>query len=129
MDAVLGVGRDAGEDVGEPGLRIDVVEAGGLDERDHDGGALGAAVGAGEQPCPPAQSQTPQGALGRIAETDPAVFDEAGEVAPAFEQVVDRLCDGGRARELGALLAQSFLQVGQQRRALFLANGQALGGG
>ena len=41
---------DAGEHVGEPGLRIDVVEPGGLDQRVHDGRALAAAVGAGEQP-------------------------------------------------------------------------------
>ena len=32
---------DAGEDVGEPGLRIDVVEFCGLDERVHNGGPLG----------------------------------------------------------------------------------------
>jgi hypothetical protein len=41
---------EAGEDVGEPGLRIDVVELGGHDQRCHDGGAVGATFGAGEQP-------------------------------------------------------------------------------
>ncbi|MBG6117378.1 hypothetical protein IWY39_001182 [Sphingobium sp. JAI105] len=37
---------DAGEDVGEPSLGIDVVEATALNERKHDGGALTAAIGA-----------------------------------------------------------------------------------
>ena len=41
---------DAGEHVGEPGLRIDVVEPCGLDQGVHDGGTLAAAIGAGEQP-------------------------------------------------------------------------------
>lgn len=36
---------DARQDVGEPGLRVDVVEAGRSDEGEHDGGAIGAALG------------------------------------------------------------------------------------
>jgi len=40
-DLVIG---DASQHVGEPGLRIDVVELGGVDERQHDGGALAATV-------------------------------------------------------------------------------------
>jgi hypothetical protein len=43
---------DAAEDVGEPGLRIDAVQFGGLNEREHGGGALAAAVGAAEGPIP-----------------------------------------------------------------------------
>jgi hypothetical protein len=38
---------DAGEDIGEPGLRIDVVQLRGLDQRVHHGGTLAAAVGRG----------------------------------------------------------------------------------
>ena len=41
---------DAGEDVGEPGLRVDVVELGGADQRVHHRCSLAAAIGAGEQP-------------------------------------------------------------------------------
>ena len=41
---------DAGDDVGEPGLRVDVVELGGADQRVHGGGALSAALGPGEEP-------------------------------------------------------------------------------
>ena len=42
---------DAREDVGEPGLRIDIVELRGLDQRVDDGRALPAAIGPAEQPC------------------------------------------------------------------------------
>jgi hypothetical protein len=41
---------DAGEDVGEPCLRVDVVEPCGLDQCVHHGGTLAAAVGTGEEP-------------------------------------------------------------------------------
>ena len=37
-----------GENVCEPRLWIDIVELGGLDERVHEGGALGAALRSGE---------------------------------------------------------------------------------
>ena len=43
---------DAGENIGEPSLRIDVVGLGGDDERVHRCGAHAAAVGAAEQPRP-----------------------------------------------------------------------------
>jgi hypothetical protein len=38
---------DVGEDIGEPSLRIDIVELGGLDQRVDNGGALAAALLAG----------------------------------------------------------------------------------
>ena len=41
---------DARENIGEPGLRIDVVHLGGDDEAVQDGGALAAAIGTGEEP-------------------------------------------------------------------------------
>src|SRR5262249_40109404 len=40
----------AGEDIGEPSLRVDAVELGGLDQRVDGGGAAGAFVGAGKGP-------------------------------------------------------------------------------
>ena len=42
--------RDPAEDIGEPGLRIDVVELGGADEGVHRRRAHAAAVRAAEQP-------------------------------------------------------------------------------
>ena len=47
--------RDAPEVIGEPGLRVDVVELGGADEGVHRRGALAAAVRTGEQPRASAQ--------------------------------------------------------------------------
>ena len=47
---------DAGEDVGEPGLRVDVVELGGADERVHHSGPRAATIGAGKQPRFPRHS-------------------------------------------------------------------------
>jgi hypothetical protein len=41
---------DARQHIGEPGLRIDVVELGGLNQRQHNCGAFAATIGAGEQP-------------------------------------------------------------------------------
>jgi hypothetical protein len=40
----------AGEHIGEPGARIDVIELAGFDERIDGGGALTTPVGAGEGP-------------------------------------------------------------------------------
>ncbi len=57
---------DPGQHVGEPRLRIEVVEPGGLNEREHDRGALAAAIGAGEQPRLSAKGNPAQLALGRI---------------------------------------------------------------
>src|SRR3546814_9911424 len=102
---------------------------GGHDEGDQEGGTRGATVGTCEQPRFPSQRKTSQRPLGGIVcQADPAVLGEAGEVAPTLEQVVDRPGDGGRARELGPLLAQPCFQFGEQRRAPFLAHGQALAG-
>ena len=47
---------DPGQHVSEPGLRIDAVELGRLNERQHDRCALTAAIGAGEQPRLSAES-------------------------------------------------------------------------
>src|SRR4029077_8842584 len=79
---------DAGEDIGQPGLRIDVVELGGHDQAVQEGGALTASVGAGEQPSLPSESQAAQRPLGGIiGQADAAVLEEAGEGSPALEVV------------------------------------------
>ncbi|MGY4501115.1 hypothetical protein ACVWYH_005046 [Bradyrhizobium sp. GM24.11] len=50
MQPALWNAGDAGEHVGEPGQRIDIIELGGHDQRCHDRGAVGSAFGTGEQP-------------------------------------------------------------------------------
>ena len=75
-----GVIGDAGENVGEPGLRIDVFEPGGLDESVTGGDALPPAIGAAEQLCLAADGHAAQGTLCRVVgEAGPAVAQEAGE--------------------------------------------------
>ena len=50
---------DLGEHVGELGVRIDVVELAGLDQRGDDGPMLGAAIGAGEERILPVECHCP----------------------------------------------------------------------
>ena len=49
---------DAGQDIGQPGLRVDIVHFGGDDQAVHRRGALPAAVGTREQPRFSAQGDT-----------------------------------------------------------------------
>ena len=53
-------------------------------------------------------SERPLG--GVVRQADPAVVEEAGKAVPAPEHVVDRLDDGGRARQPGAFIAQPRFQ-------------------
>ena len=50
---------DPAEDIGEPGLRVDVVELGGLDQGEHRSGALAAPIRAGEEPSSAADGNRP----------------------------------------------------------------------
>ena len=50
IDPVGRMPGDAGQDVGQPGLRIDIVQFGGDDQAVDRRGALSAAIGTGEQP-------------------------------------------------------------------------------
>jgi hypothetical protein len=118
---------NTGEDVGEPRLGIDVVEATGRDHRQHDGRTVGATLAAGEGPIAPSQGDASQCALGAIVgHADPAIVEEAGEVVPAPEHVVDRLQDLGGSREGFALAQQPGMHVFEKRPALFLAYGAPL---
>lgn len=120
---------DANEDIGKPGLRIDVVELGGLDQGVDDGGALAAAVGATEQPCLAAERDAAERALGGIVgEADAAIVDEARERVPALEHVEAGLGQIMAARQLADLLGEPGVELGHERRAEFLAGGDPLGG-
>jgi hypothetical protein len=83
---------DATQDVGEPGLWVDAVELGGLDQREHRSGALAAAVGASEQPglaadCDPAQRPL----SGIVGQADASVVEKAGEGGLALQHVIHAL--------------------------------------
>lgn len=76
------------EDIGEPELLIDIVEAGGLDERVEDGGPLSAAIRAAEDPGFVAQRYPTQRALGDIVcEAHAPVIEESSERIPAPQHV------------------------------------------
>src|SRR5512134_1790986 len=98
----------AGEHVGEPGARIDVVELCRFDEGVHRRGAAAALVRAGERLVPPSNRDAAQGAFGGVVrQADPAVVEEAGEGEPALEQIVDGVRRLRLGREPDALLAHS----------------------
>src|SRR6266852_8503403 len=76
-DLVIG---DACEHVGEPSLRINIVELGRLNQCQHDRGALAAAIGAGEEPRLSPQCNSSERAFGGVvAQADPTVMKEARE--------------------------------------------------
>ena len=76
----------AGQHVGEPGLRIDTVELGCGDQRVDRSGAPAAVVGAGEGPILSPESNGPQLAFRRVVRHAKApIIEEAGEGVPAVE--------------------------------------------
>ena len=93
-----GVVCEAGQNVGKPGLGIDAVEAGRLEQRVHQRRALAAAIGTGKQPSLASQGDAAQRPLGGVVgQSDPAIIEEASNGAPTLEPVVHRLGDLGMA--------------------------------
>ena len=81
---LAGMVLQACQDVGEPGLRIDVVELGGFDQGVDGGGSLAALVGAGEGPVAAADGDAAQGPLGGVVgHAEAAVIEEAQSARPS----------------------------------------------
>ena len=117
------------EDVGEVGVRIDVVELAGLDQRGDDRPVLAAAVGAGEERVLAVERDRADGALDGVGvDLDPAVVEEAREALPARERVADRLGELALLADERELGAQPGLELGDERTRSFLADGAALVG-
>lgn len=77
-------GDDAGDDVGEVGVRFDAVELATLNERGDCRPVLGAAVRAGKERVFTVQGNRPDGAFDDVGvNLDPAVIEEAGQARPA----------------------------------------------
>ena len=126
-DAFGGVIQHAREDVGEPGLRIDVVELGGGDERVEGSCPPAAFVGAGEGPVAAPDRDGTQLALGGVVgHAQAAIIEEAGQRRPALEAVVDGLAGIAVLGDPGALLAQPGLQCNDERPAALGAHAHAL---
>jgi hypothetical protein len=97
---------DAGEEIGEPSLWIDVIRLGGVDNAVHRGGALTAAIGAGEEPRLPAEGPAAKAAFrSAVREAHASVVKAARKGGPALEDIVPWL---GRHRfHTGAWVAPS----------------------
>src|ERR1700758_2391254 len=81
---------DASQDIGKPGLRVDIVEPRSLDEGVQNSGTLTTTVGSAKQPGLPTEWDTAQRPFGSVVrEADPAIVEEACERIPAAEHVVD----------------------------------------
>ena len=93
---------NAGQRVGQPGLRVDIVHLGRDDQAVHHRRALPATIRAAEQPRLPAEGDAPQRALGRVVrDANSAIVEEPGERRPAPQHVVDGAGDVVAARKLG----------------------------
>src|SRR5689334_9408821 len=90
MDPLGPVIRQAGEHVGEPGVRVDVVELGSCDQRVDGGGAPATFVGACEGPVAAPERNGTRLALGSVVgHAQSSIIEEADERIPALEAVVD----------------------------------------
>ena len=129
MEARDGKIGDAGQDVGEPCFRVNLVEATGRDERQHDGGTISAALGTGKCPIAAAEGNPAQRSLGGVVrETNSSVFQETGKTIPALQHVVHGFDDIGGSAEGGALPFQPRVHVVEQRLALLLPYSQSFFG-
>jgi len=120
---------DAGEEVGEPSLRVDVVELGGLDQRVEDGGALATAIRAAEKPGLATERHAAERPFGGVVgEAYLAAVEDATERVPAPQHVVDRLGGIVAPRQLADLCGKPGVELSHQRGAVLLAYGEPLGG-
>ena len=82
---------DAGDDVGEVGVRVDAVELRGFDERGDRRPVFATAVGAGEERVLSIEGDGADTAFHDVGvDLDAAIVEEAGEPGPARERVADR---------------------------------------
>ena len=88
INPVGGMIGDMRQHVTQPGFGVDTVQLGGAEQRVDRGGALAAAVGAGEQIIAAADGHATQGAFGRgVIDLDGAVVAIAQQRRPPLERV------------------------------------------
>ena len=115
VDLLVG---DTFEDPGEPGLRVDVVERGGLDQGVGDGGGPAAAGRAHEEIIFPAQVDQPHRAFDRvIVDCQEAMLDIGPQVPEAAQRMADRRRQRGLWRRswAAAIAASAPVLFGVQR--------------
>ena len=85
-------GDDAGDCVGEVGIRIDAVKLRGFDQRGDCRPVLSTAVGAGEERVFPIEGDWSDRAFDHVGvDLDAAVVEEAAKSSPTRERVADCL--------------------------------------
>src|SRR5215471_10880216 len=110
--------RDAGKDIREPDLRIDVIHLGRDDQAEHSRSASSAAIGSAEQPRFPAKSYTSYSPFGGIVgEAHTSVLKEQREARPSLQDVVERFGQIVPTGELGNLLPHVDLKLLDHRPA------------
>lgn len=101
---------DIGENTAQPGLGIDVVEFGCLDQGVGDGGGFAAALRTGEQPIFTADGDAPHAALGGVVvDLQEAVIEIGPKPLDAGQGVADRLSQGRLAGDAAELVRQPHL--------------------
>jgi hypothetical protein len=121
---------DAGDDIGEVGLRIDAAEFAGLDQRGDDRPVLGAAVGPGEERIFAIEGDGADRPFDDVGvDLDASVLEEAGEPLPSRERVADRFRELCLLADQAELLTQPRLERGDERPAPVATGGLAIVGG
>src|SRR3546814_13609246 len=101
-ELACGVRADAGDDIGEVGLRVEAIEPGRLNQRVDGGGALSAGIGAGKEVVLASEGDAAQGPLSRVVVDRPAaVVEIAQQVLPPRQGVAHGRGQAGSPRQLG----------------------------
>lgn len=112
------MGGNAGEDIGEPGLRVDAVHFRRDDEAVHGCGAPSSAIRSAEQPGLPFKSDASQAPFsGIVGETHASIFQEQREARPSLQDIVERLGQVVPTGELGELFPHVDLKIIDQGTA------------
>ena len=117
----------ASEDIGEPGVRIDVVDPGGVDQRIDRGSAAATFIRACEGPVVATDSNWPDLPLGGIVgHAQPPIVEEARQRRPSGQAIGAGFADVALSGELCALLAQPGLERNHKRTTAFIAHTKSL---
>lgn len=85
-------GGKALEGIGEPDLRVDTVEFGGLDQGGDDGPVVAAIIRTGEKGILAIEGKGSDRPLDGVGvDLDPAIAEEPAEADPAGERITDRI--------------------------------------
>src|SRR5579863_9561520 len=113
----------ASEDVGEPGMRIDIVDRGGVDQGIDRGSAATTLIRTSEGPVMATDSNWPDLPFSRIVgHAQSPIVDEARQSDPSSQAIGNGFADLALSRELCALLAHPDLQREHEWTTAFIAH-------